>query len=83
MNAKIDVFVRKSGKMFSLWTKSEVCGENPMGGRFVMGGKPPSKGFEFYSQSDALEAAKEWNEYLHERRQQAMANTRKTKYGKN
>ena len=83
MNVEIDVFVKKEDGKYNLWTKSNACGENPMGARFVMGGKHPDPMFSFSSHEDAIEAAKTWEEYLKQKRIDAMANTRKKRYAKN
>lgn len=83
MNVRVEIFVRKEGDKFNLWTRSNACGENPMGHRFVMGGKHPDPLFSFTNKKDAIEAAAIWESYLQKRREDAMVNTRKTKYGKN
>jgi len=83
MNVAIEIFVKKEEGRFHLWTKSDTCGENPMGHRFVMGGKHPDPLFSFSSKEDALAAARLWEDYLQKRREDAKLHTRKTKYGKN
>lgn len=83
MNVSVEVFIKKEDGRFNLWTKSDACGENPMGHRFVMGGKHPDPLFSFEKKDDALEAARLWENYLQKRREDAKMHTRKTKYGKN
>jgi hypothetical protein len=82
MNIAVEVFIRREDDRFNLWTRSDVCGENPMGHRFVMGGKHPDPLFSFTSKEDAMKAATLWEDYLQKRREEAMANTGKRR-GKN
>jgi hypothetical protein len=43
---------------------------NPIGPRFIMGGRPPSIGFGPYkTKEEAEEARAEWEAYINERRQ--------------
>jgi hypothetical protein len=82
MNIAVEVFIRREDDRFNLWTRSDVCGENPMGHRFVMGGKHPDPLFSFTNKEDAMKAATLWEDYLQKRREEAMANTGKRR-GKN
>jgi hypothetical protein len=82
MNVAVEVFVKREMGKYNLWTKSEACGEHPMGARFVMGGRHPDPLFSFSNKEDALSAATAWEDYLQKRREDAMANTRKNSYGK-
>jgi len=83
VNVEVEVFIKREDGRFNLWTRSEVCGENPMGNRFVMGNKHPDPLFSFVNKEDAMTAATLWDDYLQKRRKEAMANTRKTSHGKN
>jgi hypothetical protein len=83
VNVELEVFIKREEGRFNLWTRSEVCGENPMGNRFVMGNKHPDPLFSFTNKEDAMKAATLWDDYLQKRRKEAMANTRKTSHGKN
>jgi len=82
VNVAIQVLVKKEMGKYNLWTHSETCGDNPMGERFVMGGKHPDPMFSFTDKEEALSAARSWEEYLQKRREDAMANTRKKSHGK-